>query len=167
MWTAAAGQLWNYCTYLMNGLILIHMAYPSFCTLWLFNEHFFSAAPCPPTSIRTRLQYMSDNRQWIRIYWDRIDCDVEYLVEVTGRIQNDTEQQMDVMSYWVDRIYFEIPLPCSTYYHVTIRSRNSAGMSAESVPVTGYTGTPQLDSFLPPLCIHRESDVAVMWRLKL
>ena len=105
---------------------------------------------------------MSDNRQWIRIYWDRIDCDVEYLVEVTGRIQNDTEQQMDVMSYWLDRIYFEIPLPCSTYYHVTIRSRNSAGMSAESVPVTGYTGTPQLDSFLPPLCIHRESDVAVM-----
>merc|ERR1712168_1377368 len=49
------------------------------------------AGPCPPTTITTRLQYI-DHRQWVRIYWDAIDCDVEYQVELTGRIQNDTEQ---------------------------------------------------------------------------
>lgn len=99
------------------------------------------AVPCPPSSVRVRTHLM-DNATLIRVYWNFVDCpNVTYLVRVTGYIQQNPQTSMDVSSYWTDVNFFEIPVPCSTSYNVTVFAQNSAGISSPSYTVTGVTGT--------------------------
>lgn len=77
--------------------------------------------------------------------WDSVNCsDVEYLVEISGRIRNSPQALMEVSSYWLPITYFEIPMPCGTAYNLTVRSRNSAGVSEPSSAFAGVTGTPRV-----------------------
>lgn len=82
-----------------------------------------------------------DHNYWARTSWDSVNCsDVEYLAEITGRINNDPLAQMQVTSYWLPRRYFEFPMPCSTAYNLTVRARNSVGVSTPSSTYSGITG---------------------------
>uniref|UniRef100_A0A3B4UUE8 Fibronectin type-III domain-containing protein n=1 Tax=Seriola dumerili TaxID=41447 RepID=A0A3B4UUE8_SERDU len=97
------------------------------------------AVPCPPTSLNVRMQKI-DQTYWARTSWNSVNCsDVEYLAEITGRINNSPQALMEVASYWLPRKYFEFPMPCSTAYNLTVRARNSAGVSAPSSAFTGVT----------------------------
>lgn len=74
--------------------------------------------------------------------WESVNCSgVEYLVEVRGRIQDSPQALMEVSSYWLPTTYFEVPMPCSTAYNLTVRSRNSAGVSEPSSAYAGVTGS--------------------------
>ncbi|XP_040040842.2 uncharacterized protein fndc7b [Gasterosteus aculeatus] len=97
------------------------------------------AVPCPPTVFDVRMQRIG-NAHWAMISWDSVNCsDVEYLMEMTGRINNNPQTLMQVSSYWFSRTYFELPVPCSTPYNFTLRSRNSAGASKPSGAVAGVS----------------------------
>uniref|UniRef100_A0A8P4G5R4 Fibronectin type-III domain-containing protein n=1 Tax=Dicentrarchus labrax TaxID=13489 RepID=A0A8P4G5R4_DICLA len=97
------------------------------------------AAPCPPTALNVRMQKIDQNH-WAMITWDSVNCsDVQYLVEITGHIQNNPQTMMEFSSYWWPRRYFEFPMPCSTAYNLTVRARNSAGISEPSSVFTGVT----------------------------
>lgn len=99
-----------------------------------------SSAPCAPTGLNVRMQKINQIC-WAMTSWDSVNCsDVEYLAEMTGRIQNNPQALMEVSSYWWPRKYFEFPMPCSTAYNITVTSRNSAGVSKPSSPLTGVTG---------------------------
>lgn len=75
------------------------------------------------------------------ITWDSVNCsDVEYLAEISGRILDSPQALMEVSSYWLPSTYFEFPMPCSTSYNLTVRSRNSAGVSEPSSAFAGVTG---------------------------
>ncbi|XP_059196342.1 uncharacterized protein LOC131977156 [Centropristis striata] len=96
-------------------------------------------APCAPTAVNVHMQRIGQ-AHWAMVSWDSVDCpDVEYLVEITGRIQNNPQALMEVSSYWLPMAYFEFPMPCSTAYNLTVRSRNSAGVSEPSSALTGVT----------------------------
>lgn len=78
---------------------------------------------------------------WALTSWDSVNCpDVEYLVEIVGQIQNSPHALMAVSSYWVSSTYFEFPMPCSTAYNLTVRSRNTAAVGEPSNVFTGITG---------------------------
>ncbi|XP_035863315.1 uncharacterized protein LOC116038126 [Sander lucioperca] len=97
------------------------------------------AAPCAPTALKVRMQKIGQ-AHWAMTSWDSVNCsDVEYLAEITGQIQNNPQALMDVFSYWLPRRYFEFPMPCSTAYNLTIRARNSGGVSKPSTAFTGVT----------------------------
>ncbi|KAF7660957.1 hypothetical protein LDENG_00272160 [Lucifuga dentata] len=97
------------------------------------------AAPCPPTSVSVRMQQIGD-RHWAMVSWNAVNCSiVEYQAAMIGRIQDSPETLMDVASYWLPRPYFEFPVPCSTTYDLTIRSRNAAGTSEPSSVFVGIT----------------------------
>nr|XP_019965387.1 PREDICTED: uncharacterized protein LOC109644441 [Paralichthys olivaceus] len=97
------------------------------------------AVPCPPTALNVRMQKIGQYH-WALTSWDSVNCsDVEYLAEIAGRIQDDPQAVMDVSSYWLPRRYFEFPMPCSTTYNLTVRARNSAGVSTPSAAFTGVT----------------------------
>ncbi|XP_044055462.1 uncharacterized protein LOC122877670 [Siniperca chuatsi] len=97
------------------------------------------AAPCAPTALKVKMQRIGQ-AYWAMTSWDSVNCsDVEYLVEITGQIQNNPQALMEVSSYWLPRRYFEFPMPCSTVYDLTVRSRNSAGVSKPSSAFTGVT----------------------------
>nr|XP_020507210.1 fibronectin type III domain-containing protein 7-like [Labrus bergylta] len=97
------------------------------------------AAPCAPTSLSVRMQRIGQ-MHWAMTSWAEVDCpDVEYLVKIIGRIQDDPQALMNVTSYWLPRPYFEFPMPCSTAYNLTVRSRNSGGVSEPSSAFTGVT----------------------------
>ncbi|XP_056895182.1 fibronectin-like isoform X2 [Takifugu flavidus] len=97
------------------------------------------AAPCAPNVLKVRMQKIGQSH-WALTSWDRVNCpDVEYLVEIIGQIQNSPHALMAVSSYWVSSTYFEFPMPCSTAYNLTVRSRNTAGVSEPSSVFTGIT----------------------------
>ncbi|XP_047442067.1 uncharacterized protein LOC125008801 [Mugil cephalus] len=97
------------------------------------------AAPCPPDRVRVRMQRI-EHIYWAMVSWDKIDCsDVEYMARVIGKIDNNPEALMNVSSYWLPRPYFEFPMPCSTAYNITVRSRNAAGESEPSSVISGIT----------------------------
>ena len=103
-------------------------------------QSFYSSAPCAPTDINVRMQKIGQ-AHWAMTSWDRINCsDVEYLVEMTGRIKNSPQAVMEVSSHWLHTAYFELPMPCSTAYNLTVRTRNTAGISKPSSAWTGVTG---------------------------
>lgn len=78
---------------------------------------------------------------WALTSWDSVNCpDVEYLVEIIGQIQNSPQALMEISSYWVSFTYFELQMPCSTAYNLTVRSRNRAGVGDPSRIFTGITG---------------------------
>ncbi|XP_071342815.1 uncharacterized protein [Trachinotus anak] len=97
------------------------------------------AVPCPPTSLNVRMQKIGQTF-WAMTSWDSVNCsDVEYLAEITGRINNSPQALMEVTSYWLPMKYFEFLMPCSTAYNLTVRTRNSAGVSSPSSAFTGVT----------------------------
>ncbi|KAJ8384528.1 hypothetical protein AAFF_G00204430 [Aldrovandia affinis] len=102
------------------------------------------AVPCAPDGLKIRLLPMeSDGNQVVRVSWNFVLCPlVEYLVEMAGRIWRDMlwmEYLVDVASYWTARPFFEIPLPCSSSYNVTLRSKNTAGIGPVSETISGTT----------------------------
>ncbi|XP_075901618.1 uncharacterized protein fndc7b isoform X2 [Nelusetta ayraudi] len=97
------------------------------------------AAPCAPTTLSVRARMIGRNH-WLMASWGSVNCsDVEYLVEVHGRIQDSPQALMEVSSYWLPTTYYELPMPCSTAYNLTVRSRNSAGVSEPSSAYAGVT----------------------------
>lgn len=108
----------------------------------------FSLVPCAPTALKVQMQKIGQ-AHWAMASWDSVNCsDVEYLVEITGQIQNSPQAVMEVSSYWLLTTYYEIPMPCSTAYNLTVRSRNRAGVSDPSSVLTGVTGNFALTSTL-------------------
>lgn len=99
-------------------------------------------APCPPSVVQKRLLPMTDGVQVVRVYWDPVDCPgVTYLVDLMGMIQGKEQELINIFSYWTDRTFFEIPVPCSSTYSVTVTSKNSASTGDPSTAITGSTGT--------------------------
>ncbi|XP_034036687.1 fibronectin type III domain-containing protein 7-like [Thalassophryne amazonica] len=97
------------------------------------------AVPCAPNSVDVRLQEI-DQSQWVMVTFEAINCsDVEYLVEISGQIEGSQQAQIMLSSYWTSRIYFEFPVPCSTWFIVIVRSRNSAGIGKSYNAFTGIT----------------------------
>ncbi|XP_057183469.1 G surface protein, allelic form 156-like [Triplophysa rosa] len=97
------------------------------------------AVPCPPANVRVRTHLMGD-ATLLMTSWSSVSCpDVSYLVQVTGHIQNNPQMLMEVSSYWTDRNFFELPVPCSTSYYVDVLAQNSAGASRPSQAVNGTT----------------------------
>ncbi|XP_071200535.1 mucin-3B [Salvelinus alpinus] len=97
------------------------------------------AAPCAPATVRNRMQLIGKTH-FARTSWSAVVCpNVEYLVEMTGSILEDPQAMFDVSSYWIKYTFFELALPCGSSYSLTVRTRNSAGTSKPSTPVTGTT----------------------------
>ncbi|XP_068176352.1 fibronectin type III domain-containing protein 7-like [Antennarius striatus] len=114
-------------------------AFDGFCNSSFSAPLQEGAAPCPPADLNVRLQKIGRNH-WVLASWDMVDCPgVEYLVEVMGQIQNNPQALIEVSSYWLSRTFFELPLPCSTAYSLTVRSRNAAGISEPSDAFNGIT----------------------------
>ncbi|XP_067460816.1 mucin-4-like [Thunnus thynnus] len=98
------------------------------------------AAPCPPDAIQVQLMPMQTEIQVMHFSWTQITCrDTEYILKLTGSLLGDSQAQFDLSSYWTNRTYFEIPLPCGSSYVATVESRNAAGTSDPSVPLNKTT----------------------------
>ncbi|XP_048832460.1 uncharacterized protein LOC125708743 isoform X2 [Brienomyrus brachyistius] len=99
-----------------------------------------AAAPCPPNMVQKRLLPMKDGVQIVRVYWDPVDCPgVTYLVDLMGMIQGSEQALINIFSYWTDYTFFEIPVPCSSTYSVTVTSKNLASTGDPSTAITGST----------------------------
>uniref|UniRef100_A0A3B3HPR2 Fibronectin type-III domain-containing protein n=2 Tax=Oryzias latipes TaxID=8090 RepID=A0A3B3HPR2_ORYLA len=97
------------------------------------------AVPCPPPYLRVRMQRIK-KMDWAMISWDRVNCsNVEYLAKITSKIGNSPQTLMNVASYWWERPYFELPMPCSTTLSITVQSKNSAGVGRPSSIYSGIT----------------------------
>ncbi|XP_061636365.1 fibronectin-like isoform X2 [Phyllopteryx taeniolatus] len=111
----------------------------SFCNSSLSAPVEKGAAPCAPTALDVRMQKIDQNH-WLMSSWETVNCSgVEYLVEIFGRIQDNSQALMSLSSYWLSVPYFETLMPCGTTYNLTVRSRNSAGTSKPSRAFTGVT----------------------------
>ncbi|KAL2097078.1 hypothetical protein ACEWY4_006285 [Coilia grayii] len=99
--------------------------------------------PCAPEGLQVRLLPAQHDRQVLRSMWDRVDCPgAQYQVKIIGSIQGDADTQFELFSYWTERDYFELPIPCSSTYSVTVRARGSAGGEGPaSAAITGITVT--------------------------
>ncbi|XP_039984445.1 uncharacterized protein LOC120790698 [Xiphias gladius] len=123
------GEMYNFSVEASNGI----------CNSSFSASLKAGAVPCPPTSLNVRMQRIGQT-YWAMTSWDSVNCsDVEYLAEMTGKIENNPRALMEVSSYWQPREYFEFPMPCSTSYNLTVRARNSAGVSTPSSAFTGVT----------------------------
>ncbi|XP_055077407.1 fibronectin-like [Periophthalmus magnuspinnatus] len=97
------------------------------------------AVPCSPTNIRVRMQLI-EGLFWAMISWDRVTCpDVEYQMVLAGHINDNPKTQMHISSYWLERPYYETPLPTSSNYKINVYARNKAGVSRPSFTETGVT----------------------------
>uniref|UniRef100_A0A8D3EA47 Fibronectin type-III domain-containing protein n=2 Tax=Scophthalmus maximus TaxID=52904 RepID=A0A8D3EA47_SCOMX len=98
------------------------------------------AAPCPPDTVEVQLLPMQAEVQVMRFSWTLVSCsDTEYMLTLTGNLLGDNQAQFMLGSYWTNSTYFEMPLPCSSSYHATVQSRNSAGASNASEALSGTT----------------------------
>ncbi|XP_066512710.1 fibronectin type III domain-containing protein 7-like [Hoplias malabaricus] len=104
--------------------------------------------PCPPASFRVVPSVLIGQSQLLRAYWSPVNCpDSSYLLDVSGSIQGDSQSLFEITSYWINRTYFETPVPCSSTYSASVRAQNSGGTSTPSTMVTG-TSVP-----CPPLSV--------------
>lgn len=79
--------------------------------------------------------------QVMRFTWTEVTCnDTTYMLKLTGSLLGDSQALFELSSYWTSTTYYEIPLPCGSAYVATVESRNAAGMSEPSVPLSGNTG---------------------------
>ncbi|XP_008280490.1 mucin-19 [Stegastes partitus] len=98
------------------------------------------AAPCPPDAIEVQLLPMQMEIQVMQFSWTAVSCgNTDYLLALTGSLLGDSQALFEISSYWTSRTNFEIPLPCGSSYDATVQSRNSAGTSSKSVPLSGTT----------------------------
>ncbi|XP_039513478.1 uncharacterized protein fndc7rs1 [Pimephales promelas] len=110
------------------------------CNSSLSKPQIGGAAPCPPAGLRVVPRTVVNDTQILRASWSTVSCpNSEYLFGLKGSIQGNSQALFDLASYWTSRTFFEMPLPCGSSYSATIRARNSAASSAESVAVTGTT----------------------------
>ncbi|KAJ8270294.1 hypothetical protein GJAV_G00112640 [Gymnothorax javanicus] len=124
------GALYNFSVQASNGM----------CNGSFSQPLLDGAAPCPPDSVRSRLLPMWEESQVMRVSWDQVNCpNVTYLVEATGNIEGDSQEGYELSSYWTDYTSFELLLPCSSSYRVTVKARNPAGSSQSSEAITGTT----------------------------
>ncbi|KAL2090270.1 hypothetical protein ACEWY4_014958 [Coilia grayii] len=97
------------------------------------------AMPCPPAGVKVRVRWVN-RMDLVMVSWAAVPCpDVEYLVHITGTIEDDPAQGIDVTSYWLQHTFFEMPLPCGTAFHITVETRNIAGTSVPSDAISGVT----------------------------
>ncbi|KAF7202765.1 putative LOC107392962-like protein [Nothobranchius furzeri] len=97
------------------------------------------AAPCPPSNVSIRMQRIKQ-MYWAMISWSLVNCSgVEYMAKIQGQIGNNPQTLMNVTSYWLRRPYFELPIPCSTAFNMTVFSRNSGGVSKPSSIYSGIS----------------------------
>ncbi|KAL1022755.1 hypothetical protein UPYG_G00031900 [Umbra pygmaea] len=97
------------------------------------------AAPCAPAIVRNRMQLIGETL-YARTFWTAVKCpDVQYLVEINGIILADPHALFQISSYWTERTFFELAMPCGSSYNLTVRTRNSGGTSQPSTPITGMT----------------------------
>uniref|UniRef100_A0AAY4CH64 Fibronectin type-III domain-containing protein n=2 Tax=Denticeps clupeoides TaxID=299321 RepID=A0AAY4CH64_9TELE len=97
------------------------------------------AVPCPPASVKTKLRRIGSS-DVAMVSWSAVTCpNIQYLVEVMGRIQDNPQALMNMSSYLTDRMFFEFPLPCGSSYALAVRSQNAAGFSKSSGPNSGIT----------------------------
>ncbi|KAL7851296.1 hypothetical protein AOLI_G00216520 [Acnodon oligacanthus] len=96
--------------------------------------------PCPPASFRVVPSVLVGQGQLLRSYWSIVNCpNSRYLLEVSGIIQGDPHSLFQMISYWTNRTYFEMPVPCSSTYSTSVRAQNSGGTSVPSAIVTGIS----------------------------
>lgn len=82
--------------------------------------------------------------------WTQNPCnDTEYLLKLTGSLLGDSQAQFELSSYWTSVAYFEILLPCGSFYVATVESRNAAGTSNSSAPLNGTTGRLHFKHMVP------------------
>ncbi|XP_072294150.1 uncharacterized protein fndc7b [Eucyclogobius newberryi] len=124
------------------------------------------SVPCAPTNIRVRMQLM-EGSFWAMIWWDRVTCpDVEYQVTIGGHINDNPQTQMQITSYWLERNYFEVPLPTSTTYKINVYARNLGGVSQPSFTKTGVTvPTPPQNVEYDPISSELTWDASVLANL--
>ncbi|XP_041914101.1 uncharacterized protein LOC121678548 [Alosa sapidissima] len=97
------------------------------------------AVPCPPANIQVRVRRLGV-MELVLVSWSAVECpEVEYLVLLSGLIQDDPLAAIEVSSYWTDHTFFEFPLPCGTSYNIQVLTRNAAGTSDPSEAITGTT----------------------------
>ncbi|XP_014840249.1 PREDICTED: uncharacterized protein LOC106916456 [Poecilia mexicana] len=99
-----------------------------------------AGVPCPPLAVEVQLVPMKMEIQVMRFTWTQVLCaETEYLLTLTGSLLGDGQALFEISSYWTNVTYFEIPLPCGSSYVATLQSRNAAGTSGKSAPLSGTT----------------------------
>ncbi|XP_063075940.1 uncharacterized protein LOC134465972, partial [Engraulis encrasicolus] len=100
-----------------------------------------SQVPCAPEWLQVSHLPAQADMQMLMFAWDPVDCPgAQYEVEITGSIDGDPAMQMEVSSYWTQRTFFELPLPCSSTYSATVCARSSpSSVGPRSAAVTGVT----------------------------
>lgn len=89
-----------------------------------------------------KLTPMETEIQLLRFSWTQALCgETENQLTLTGSLLGNDQTQFELSSYWTNVSYFEVPLPCSSYYRARLQSRNAAGTSNTFVPLNGTTGT--------------------------
>lgn len=105
------------------------------------NFFFLSVVPCPPAATQLQLTPMVMKIQVLRFSWTQTPCgETENQLTLMGNLLGDNRTQFELSSYWTKMSYFEIPLPCSSYYLTTLQSRNAGGVSDKFVSLSGTTG---------------------------
>lgn len=98
-------------------------------------------APCPPDAVEVQLLPMQMEVQVMGFSWAQVTCNnTDYMLKLTGSLLGDSQAQFELSSYWTSKTYFEIPLPCGSAYVAAVESRNAAGTSNPSAPLSGTTG---------------------------
>ncbi|XP_022610760.1 fibronectin type III domain-containing protein 7-like [Seriola dumerili] len=104
------------------------------------NSSFSDPVQRGADAVEVQLLPMQMEIQVMRFNWTQISCrDTEYILALTGSLLGDTQALFELSSFWTQRTYFEIPLPCSSSYNATVQSRNGAGTSDPSVSLSGTT----------------------------
>ncbi|KAF7661786.1 hypothetical protein LDENG_00254330 [Lucifuga dentata] len=118
----------------------------------------FTAAPCPPDSVQVQLLPMNNEQQVMHFNWTATNCaDTEYLLELTGNLLGDDQYQFKISSYWTTLTYYETPLPCSSSYNATVKSRSSASISSPSEAISRTTAP------CPPSGLLHSFNSTVTW----
>lgn len=100
------------------------------------------SVPCAPEGLQLNLRPMRDDRQVLQATWNSVECpDAQYLLEITGSLLGDPQMLFEFSSYWTTKSFFEMPIPCSSTYNVTLKAKSSAGVSPPSAVVAGTTGS--------------------------
>ncbi|XP_040215776.1 uncharacterized protein LOC120945574 isoform X2 [Rana temporaria] len=126
-----------------------------------FTEPVLSGmVPCPPDEVETSIYHGDVKPQEVEISWNGSHCGTDYMATVQGQIGYDPESSFTLNSYWTSYMDFYIPVPCSSFYNVTVTARNPAGSSSPSTPIIGYTAPcpPQVN----PL-VENAGTISISW----
>ncbi|KAM5148104.1 uncharacterized protein ACMZJ9_011772 [Mantella aurantiaca] len=128
-----------------------------------FTEPVLSGmVPCSSDEVETSIYHGSVKPQEVEISWNGSHCGTDYMATVQGQIGYDPESLFTLNSYWTSYMDFYIPVPCSSFYNVSVTARNTAGSSNPSTPIAGYTAPcpPQVK----PLVVT-EGSIEISWEV--